>query len=205
MRVLFLLMLFLTSSAQACAPAKIEAAAELVLQMNPVLQAERRELDEQSRQRDWRARLSLGYATGSTEIGESTSPNASIQLDIPLFDRSRELKLARAHTIIQLKQDSILSGFLGGVEKLCSQAEQVRALEALRSFYRDKLQYHREQVKEGLEEAAVLWEALEKVQRVEQDHRRELGELVAMKIAIARRFGGEAWKQLQVLLVEVSS
>jgi hypothetical protein len=204
MRVLFLLMLFFTSSAQACAPAKIEAAAELVLQVNPVLQAERRELDEQSRQRDWRARLSLGYATGSTEIGESTRPNASIQLDIPLFDRSRELKLARAHTIIQLKQDSILSGFLGGVEKLCSQAEQVRALEALRSFYRDKLQYHREQVKEGLEEAAVLWEALEKVQRVEQDHRRELGELVAMKIAIARRFGGEAWKQLQALLVEVS-
>jgi hypothetical protein len=203
MRALFLLAVILSSGAQACATAKIEAAAELMLQINPVLQAERQELAEQSHQRDWSARLSVGYNLGSVDTTVSDGPNAGIQVEIPLFDRARELKLAKARTAFQSKQDRILNSFLGDVEKLCSRNGQVKALEALRGFYRDRLQYRQEQVKEGLEEATVLWEELEKIQQVDHDYRREWDELLTLRLTIARRFGGEAWKQLQALLVDV--
>jgi hypothetical protein len=203
MRTLLILALVISSDAQACATAKIEAAAELMLQINPVLQAEQQELAEQSRQRDWSARLSLGYNSGSVDYAVSAGPNAGIQVEIPLFDRARELKLAKARTAYQSKQDSILNSFLGDVEKLCTQSGQVKELVAMHSFYRDRLQYRQEQVKEGLEEAAVLWEEVEKVQQVDHDYRREWGELLAMRLSIARRFGGAAWKQLQALLVDV--
>jgi len=204
MRSLSLMALAISGGAQACTLAQIEAATELVLQANPVIRAERQELAEQSRQRDWSAKVTLGYALGGTDSTAAAGPNAGIQVEIPLFDRANELKVVKARTAFQSKQDSILNSFLGDLEKLCSQADQVRELETMRGFYRDRLQYRQEQVKEGLEEAASLWEESEKVQQVEHDYRRERGELAAMRLAIARRFGGEAWKRLQALLAEAS-
>jgi len=203
MRFFSLLALMISGGAQACTPAQIEAATELVLQANPVIQAERQELAEQSRQRDWSAKVTLGYALGGTD-SDAAGPNAGIQMEIPLFDRANELKVVKARTAFQSKQDSVLNSFLADLEKLCSQADQVRELETMRGFYRDRLQYRQEQVKEGLEEAASLWEESEKVQQVEHDYRRERGELDAMRLAVARRFGGEAWKRLQALLAEAS-
>jgi predicted O-linked N-acetylglucosamine transferase (SPINDLY family) len=194
--------LVLPGNALACTPAQIEAATSLMLQTNPLIQAERQELAEQSRQRDWSAKLILGYAMGSTDDSAAAGPNAGIQVEIPLFDRAKELKVAEARSAFQQQRDDLLSDFLSHLEKICSQEEQVRELDTMRRFYRDRLRYRQEQVKEGLEEAGSLWKEAEKAQETEHDYRRERGELEAMRLAIARRFGGQEWKRLRDLLAE---
>ena len=205
MRTLPLLALLLSGNALACTQMQIEAATELVLQANPVILAERDEFTEQARQRSWSTQLALGYSlTNTLESGEA-GPNASLRVVIPLFDRAHELKRIKARSAFQRRQDSVLADFLGQLEKLCSQADQVRELETMRRFYRDRLQYRQEQVMEGLAEADSLWQETEKVQQVEHDYRRERGELAARQLAVARRFGGEQWKRLQALLVESSN
>lgn len=204
MRGLAILFVTLSGSALACTQARIEAATTLVLQANPLILAKHQELTEQSRQRNWNASLTLGYSTEDSDESTANGANAAIRLEIPLFDRANELKVAKERTALQGTRDSILNRFLSDVEKLCSKAEQVRELGTMRGFYRDRLQYRQEQVKEGLEEAASLWGESEKVQQVENDYRRERGALGAMQLAVARRFGGEEWKRLQVLLADAS-
>lgn len=203
-RGLLLLALFLSSSVLACTQSQIEAATTLLLQANPVLLAERKELAEQSRQRDWSARLTMGYAMGSADSTTATGPNAGIHVEIPLFDRANELKVVKARSAFQQRQDGVLADFLGQMEKFCSKADQVRQLDSMRRFYRDRLHYRQEQVKEGLQKADSLWKETEKAQQVEHDYRRGRGELVAMQLAVARRFGGDEWKRLQALLAAAS-
>ncbi len=199
-----LLALAFSGSALACTQSQIEAATTLVLFANPLIQAERQELAEQSHQRDWSARLTLGYTMGGSAEATAGGPNAGIHVEIPLFDRANELKVVKARSAFQQRQDAVLSDFLGQMEKLCSKADQVRELDTMRRFYRDRLQYRQEQVKEGLEDADTLWKETEKAQEVEHDYRRKQGELAAMQLAIARRFGGEEWKRLQALLADAS-
>jgi len=194
----------LAGSALACTQSQIEAATMLVLQANPVILAQRDELAGESRQRDWSARLTLGYTRGSNDNLTAPGANAGIQVEIPLFDRANELKLFKARLAFQQRQDGVLSDFLGQMLKLCSKADRVRELDTMHRFYRDRLQYRKEQVKEGLEGADSLWKETEKAQEAEYDYRRDRGELAAMQLAVARRFGGEEWKRLQVLLAEAS-
>jgi hypothetical protein len=204
MRGLPLFALVLSGKLLACGQAQIEAATTLMLQANPVINAKRQELREQSRQRDWSARLSLGYPLYGASETEEVGPTVGIQVEIPLFDRSDDMRSAKARTDYHNRQDAILNGFMNEMERLCTQAEQAQQLDSMRRFYHDRLAYRQEQVKEGLEEATVLWSESEKVQQAEHDYRREQGELVAMQVAIARRYGGEQWKLLQGLLVAAS-
>ncbi len=204
MRRLVLLMAAMSAGAQACTPAEIEAATTLALQSNQVILAERQELAEQSRQRGWSAKLTLGNPVVSSDNISTTGPNIGVQVEIPLFDRSDELKLAQARSAFQEQQDSLLSDFLNRMEKFCSLNNQVRELGTMQRFYRDQLRYRQEQVKNGLEEEDIVWKATEKAQKVEHDYRRTRGELAAMQLAIARRFGGDEWKRLQALLAEMS-
>ncbi len=204
MRRLSVLMMALSAGAQACTPAKIETATTLVLQSNQVILAERQELAEQSRQRGWSAKLTFGNPVVSSDNITATGPSIGMQVEIPLFDRSDELKLAQAHSAFQEQQDSLLANFLNRIEKFCSLHNQVRELGTMQRFYRDQLRYRQEQVKKGLEEEDIVWKATEKAQKVEHDYRRARGELTAMQIAIARRFGGDEWKRLQALLAEMN-
>lgn len=204
MRRLSALMMVLSAGAQACTPAKIEAATTLVLQSNPVILAERQELAEQSRQRGWNAKLTLGNPIVSSDNITAAGPSVGVQVEIPLFDRSGELKLAQARSAFQEQQDSLLADFLNRMEKICSLNNQVQELGTMQRFYRDQLRYRQEQVKKGLEEEDIVWKATEKAQNVEHDYRRAQGELAAMQLAIARRFGGDEWKRLQALLAEMS-
>ncbi len=203
MRCLFTIAMAWSTATQACTPEQIEAATSIVLQANPVLQAERQELAEQSRQRVWSARVSMDYplyTSSPTEAG----PSVGFQVVIPLFDRVHDLKLAKARAAFNQRQDGVLADFMSQMERLCSKIDKVRGQGTMRRFYHDRLEYRQEQVKEGLEEAGTLWKETEKVQQVEHDYRREQGELVAMQLAIAHRYGGDEWKRLQGLLAAAS-
>jgi len=188
----------------ACPPDQIEAATALVLRVNPVIVQERQALAEQSRQRDWQARLTLRYASEGADESMRTEPSAGLQVEIPLFDRARALEVQKARLALQRQRDGVLAEFLGRMETLCATSAEVSELDNSRQFYRDRLQYRQEQVREGLQAADSLWQETEEAQQAEHAFRRKRGELSAMQQTVARRFGGGQWKRLQALLVAAS-
>ncbi|MCB1761331.1 MAG: hypothetical protein KDI68_16295 [Gammaproteobacteria bacterium] len=199
-----LIALVCVGDAMACTPPRIEAAAALVLQVNPLVQVEREQLEEQARQKSWSAHLSLGYGVAGNDENAADTTAAAIQVEIPLFDRSHRLKLVEARVAYQQQRDRVLAAFLAEVLGFCRKADLVQGVDRMRRFYRDRLRYRQEQVEAGLEEPERLWTETEKVQQTENDYRRDLGELKATRLVIARRFGGTEWKRLRALLAETS-
>jgi hypothetical protein len=76
----------------------------------------------------------LGGSDGAT----GTGPTAAIHIRIPLFDQARELKLAGVRAAFQQRQDTVLAGFLGQMEKLCARADRVRRMDTMRRFHRER-------------------------------------------------------------------
>jgi len=180
---------------------ELDEAVRLVLSSHPVLVAQEAEFTETARQRSWSTDLTLSYTEQGTEYGGSGGANAGFRLSIPLFDRARELATAKANTDLQTARDKIRAAFLSDIELLGTQAAKVRKLETMRRFYRDRLEYRKQQVDEGMAEADELWPEAERMQQVEFDYQAEQGGLQIMRERIAREYGGERWMQLRDLLV----
>jgi hypothetical protein len=85
------------SSARADCPGadRLQEALTLVAAANPVLAAERGELEEQSRQPRWEASLSLGYSVTDTLESGAAGPNAALRVKIPLFGRAMSSRWPR--------------------------------------------------------------------------------------------------------------
>ena len=195
MRFLWLLLLPCAVSA-----APLDEALGLVREYHPVLNASRAQLDEQARQRDWAARVSLGWTQRGTEFGGEGGANAGVNLTIPLFDRKHELERARARAAFAEKRAGIEAAFLRDVRALGKSAGEAQAQTRMRDLYRDRLAYRKQQVEEGLQDADALWVEAEALQRAEQAVARSEGELAAELETVAREYGGSEWKRLQALL-----
>lgn len=185
-------------------PARLEAALNLIAEAHSVLVAERGICEEQTRQHAWETVVTLGYSITDTFESGAAGPNAALWVRIPLWDRSTELESAQARAARRRAEDGVRVAFLTDVQALCEQAAQVRALDTLRAFHRDRLAYRQEQVDQGLAEAEVLWTEMEAAQRVEQAWWREAGRLQAQRLTLARRYSGEARSRLQVLLAAMT-
>jgi len=196
MRLLCLLLLLpLTVNAT-----PLDEALMLVREHHPVLVAERAQLEEQGRQRDWTARVSMSWTERGTEFGGEGGANAGLRLNIPLFDRKQKLERSRARAGFAEQRAKIEAAFLGEVKSLSRQASDVSAAQQLRDLYRDRLAYRKQQVDEGLEEADVLWSEAEAMQKAEQSVSKSRRELEAGLETTAREYGGYEWKRLQALL-----
>jgi hypothetical protein len=183
----------------------LDEAVALVLAYHPVLLAVTTEYEETARQHTWSADVSLSYHEKGTEYGGPGGGNAALRVSIPLFDRSYELKAVKARTGVEQARERVLAAFLVDVEKLKVQAAKVRELATMKRFYRDRLEYRKRQVAEGMIEADDLWEAAEKVQLSEFDHRAEAERLETMRERIAREYGGARWTRLRDLLDDAPS
>lgn len=183
----------------------LDEAVALVLVHHPVLAAEAAEYAETTRQHAWSADVSLSYHEKGTEYGGPGGGNAALRVSIPLFDRSHELKAVKARTGVEQARERVLAAFLADVEKLKVQAAKVRELATMKRFYRDRLEYRKRQVAEGMIEADDLWEAAEKVQLAEFDHTAEAERLKTMRERIAREYGGARWTRLLNLLDDAPS
>jgi len=172
----------------------------LVREYHPVLVAERAQLEEQGRQRDWTARVSMSWTERGTEFGGEGGANAGLRLNIPLFDRKQKLERSKARVGFAEQEAKIEAAFLGDVKSLSKQAGDVSAARQLRDLYRDRLAYRKQQVDEGLEEADVLWSEAEAMQKAEQSVSKSRRELEAGLETTAREYGGNEWKRLQALL-----
>ena len=182
---------------------QLEEAVRLVLSAHPVLAAGREEQAAQAHQHGWSADLVLGYAQKTTDL-DAAGANAALRLRIPLFDRRQELEATRARTAWRREERAATEAFLADLERLCTRAGELRELETLRRFHRDRLAYRRQQVAEGLAEAASLWTDAERVQEAEQRAQRTRTELETARLATARRHGGNEWSRLQALLAAIT-
>ena len=189
------------ASCSSCASA-LDEAMRVVLTSNPVLVSEQAQFEEQARQRDWSTELSLSWTEQGTEYGGKGGPNAGIRVRIPLFDRSHDLKVAQARTALQQQRDTVLRQFLADVQELNAKAADMRELDTMRRFYRDRLEYRKKQVADGLAEPDTLWIDAEKMQQADNEYRRARTEAAAMRERMARQYGGKRWKTLLGLLVE---
>jgi hypothetical protein len=197
---LLLALVALAAGADCPGPARLEEALALLAQANPVPIAERDTYTEQTRQHAWETVVTLGYSVTDTFEAGAAGPNAALRVRIPLWDRSTDLKTARARSAWQRAADTLRTAFLADIQALCEQAAQVQALATLHAFHRDRLAYRQEQVDQGLAEADALWSEAEGAQKAEHDWQREAGKLAAKRLTLARRYGGEEWGRLQVLL-----
>ena len=182
-----------------------EQAIALVIANHPVLVAKHEEFKEQARQKSWDAYVTTGFSVTDTFESGEAGPNAAFRVKIPLFDRAHQLNVTRARTELNRVVTTITKEFLTELEMVCAQATELQELDTMRHFYRDRLKYRQERVDEGLDDADVLWKETEKVQLTEHEWNRKSGELSAMRLMIAREYGGSEWKRLRGLLAEISN
>jgi hypothetical protein len=185
--------------------ARLEEALVLVSTVHPVLIAEGSAHAETQKQHDWKAVLSRGYDTNTTfETGEAGG-RAALRVEIPLWDRANQIEKAKAHATLVAKEDNARVSLLGDIQSLCELSSQVKALDTLRIFTRDRLEYRQERVTQGLDPAESLWREAESMQRAEHDWQRESGKLDALRLTLARGYGGEEWSRLQALLTAMTN
>ena len=185
--------------------ARLEEALVLVTTANPVLVAESSAYAETQKQRDWKAVLSLGYDTNTTFETGDAGARAALRVEIPLWDRANQIEKAQARATLVAKEDNARVSLLGDIQSLCELSSQVKALDTLRLFTRDRLEYREERVNQGLEPAESLWREAESMQRAEHDWQRESGKLEALRLTLARRYGGEEWPRLLSLLTAMTN
>lgn len=197
MRRLLPVLLILPALANA---APLDDAVTLVLEAHPVLAAERAAMQAQTRQRNWNADVTLSWTQRGTEFGGEGGSNAGIRLRIPLFDRTHELESADARSAWQESRDTVLRRFLAEVETLVALAAEAREADTMRAFRKDRLEYRKKQVDEGLAEADSLWAVAERLKQAEHEYSKARTKLEAMLESVARQYGGEQWKRLRALL-----
>lgn len=184
---------------------RLEEALTVVSLANPVLRAVNRANAEAQRQRDWKAVLNLGYDTNTTFETGAAGARAALRVEIPLWDRRTDLAKAEAEAALASQQDSTRTALLADIQRLCELSSQVGALNTLRTFTRDRLEYRQERVNQGLESAESLWSEAESMQRAEHDWQRESGKLQALRLTLAHRYGGSEWQRLQALLIAMTN
>jgi hypothetical protein len=195
-----LLLLARPLAAECPGSARLEEALTLVALAHPVLLAEGAADREAERAPNWKASLSLGYSiTDTFESGEA-GPNAALRVTIPLFDRTSRQRAAERHAAAVARQDATTAAFLADVQTLCELAGQVKALDTLRAFTRDRLRYRQERVDQGLDPADTLWREAEAMQKGEHDWSAASARLGAVRLTLARRHGGAEWERLLTLL-----
>lgn len=182
--------------------APLDDAIALVQRAHPVLAAEYAEYRETARQHDWSSDITLGWTQRGTAKGGAAGANAGISVSIPLFDRSHELRTAEARSAWTASRDGVLTGFFSSISELEALTLELAEAERMRAFRRDRLEYQRRQVEEGIAEPDSLWPVAEAMELADLDYAERQAKQQALSERIAREFGGEQWMTLRDLLAE---
>lgn len=181
--------------------APLDDALRLVRNAHPVLQAERSEYQETTRQHSWSSDITVGWTERGTAEGGAAGPNAGISVTIPLFDRSHELRSSESHTALMIARDTVLTSFMARVAELDMATIELHEAERMRQFRRDRLEYQQRQVEEGISEPDTLWPVAEALEQADLLFSANQQRVAALREHIARQFGGAQWMTLRGLLV----
>jgi hypothetical protein len=197
--------------AGACARAEcpgsgqLDEALRLVAVANPVLVAAGAVVRESRKSRDWTAVLTIGYDSNETYETGAAGARAAVNVQIPLFDNQARVAKAKEHAAFTAQQDATATAFIGDIQTLCELASQRAGFETMRSLTRDRLEYRQERVNQGLDPADRLWQEAEALQSHEHQLRAAESKLDALRLTLARRYGGEEWPRLQALLTAMTN
>ena len=182
--------------------APIDEALALVFEQSAVVQAAREELAEIRKQSNFSGRVYVGYALAET-YDAAEGANAGIYIEIPLFSRKREMDAARARLELSRTEEKLKKAFLADVAHIRElEAARLEAVE-MADFYRDRLKYFEQAVKEGRVESDTLWDDARAAKKAEHDAKQGIVKVDAAIEEAARRYGGYEWKTLQDLLVGI--
>lgn len=181
---------------------QLDEALALVFEQSAVVQSARAELAEIRKQSNFKGRVYVGYALAET-YDAAQGGNAGIYIEIPLFSRKREMEAARARLELSRTEEQLKKAFLADVAKIRElEAARLEAVE-MAAFYRDRLKYFEEAVKEGRVESDTLWDDAKAAKKAEHDAKQGIVKVDAAIEEAARRYGGYEWKTLQDLLVGI--
>jgi hypothetical protein len=184
---------------------RLEEALVLVTTANPVLVAAGAVVQESRKSRDWSAVLTIGYDSNETYETGAAGARAAVNVQIPLFDNQARVAKAKEHAAFTAQQDATAAAFIGDVQALCELASQRTGFDTMRSLTKDRLEYRQERVNQGLDPADRLWQEAEALQSHEQQWRAAESKLDALRLTLARRYGGEEWPRLQALLTAMTN
>lgn len=199
------LVLCVDAAAECPGDGRLTEALRLVDQANPVLLAADAAHAEADRAHPWKATLNLGYDTSASYQSGPAGAKATLQVQIPLFDRTPAIARAKERAALVAQHDATAAAFLADIQTLCDLSANVTELDTLRAFARDRLAYRQERVAQALDQPDTLWTDAQGMQTSEQTYQRARTRLHALRLTLARRYGGDAWQRLHALLVAMTA
>ena len=184
--------------------AQLDEALRLVAIANPVLIAAGAVVQESRKSRDWSAVLTIGYDSNETYETGAAGARAAVNVQIPLFDNQARVAKAKEKAALMSQQDTTAAALLADIQTLCELASQRSGFDTMRNLTKDRLEYRQERVNQGLDPADRLWQEAEALQSHEHQLRAAENKLDALRLTLARRYGGEEWQRLQALLTAMT-
>ena len=184
---------------QAATAGPLEEALTLALGNSAAVRAKQHETEAISQQSSWSSEVRLAYNLKQSQTNAG-GIDTGVTVKIPLFDRSKKIEAAKARYQLAETRQTLKNALVADVSRLVELAvKRADAIEAA-EFQRDKLEYYKQAVDEGREEAEVLWQIAKSVRDAQQA---AVAAAQAFSTALersARTYGGEAWMTLQDLL-----
>jgi len=178
----------------------LDDAVALVRAAHPALEAAQAEYRAVREQPDWSADVTLGWTEKGTVQGGASGANAGIRVTIPLVGGEGDVETAKARESLAKARERVVSDFLDAAKRLRTKAAEVNTLEERRDFERDRLEYFKKRVDEGLADSPKLWPVADAVRDAEGNYREARAAFDTMLTHTARRYGGDQWKRLRALL-----
>ena len=188
-----------------------ESVLEYILAYNPLIQAQRTVTDQYQPPDTWRkllehtaiyARAATGTSTSVSQAGEttvSTPMTVGIQVTIPLASPKEQREHAEKRVQELAKLDELQRQVLAALNQLRQQEAHLAAAEVQREFFEAKSKWLQDRVKQGYEEAEVLWDNSQQLNAVAAD-RLKLTWLIDSQRQQLAHYAGEHWKALLAYL-----
>jgi hypothetical protein len=184
---------------------------EYILAYNLLIQAQRTVTDQYQPPATWRkllehtsiyARAATGTSTSVSQAGETTVSmpmTVGIQVTIPLASPKEQREHAEKRAQELAKLDELQGKVLAAMNQLRQQEAHLAAAEVQQEFFEAKSKWLQDRVKQGYEEAEVLWDNSQKLNAF-------AAEVMKLKLLVDSQrqplahYAGKHWKALLAYL-----
>ncbi len=187
----------------------IEKIIELIVENNPTLQSQRnliKEIEEMPPPGSGFIDIEALESVTGTETGGIQTPLLSMtQLeDIRDAMLARKEMLEKARQSYESLRKSLLTELLTNLAELSKLENRTKSLSQLESFLGSRAESLTQQVKAGLQQPATLYDLTERIMDTSMEIENTILEIESLKLQTAITIGGNKWKELLVMLNELS-
>ena len=187
----------------------IEKIIDLTVENNPTLQSQRdliKEIEEMPPPGSGFIDIEALESVTGTETGGIQTPLLSMtQLeDIRDAMLARKEMLEKARQSYESLKKSLLTELLTNLGELSKLENKTKSLSQLESFLGSRAESLTQQVKAGLQQPATLYDLTERIMDTSMEIENTILEIESLKLQTAITIGGNKWKELLVMLNELS-